>query len=412
MFGLEYSDAAFALAQQGELRVTHVPTGSPAAELASWLTTAVPEEASRQLWVAVGPELDAAAMGEVLRALRSTEFQVQGFVDRSAVLAGWQQLPGHHISIAQSRQQTLISVAFHDGTAVELQRTVKLPGGAQRLHDAWLQLAAQTLVQQTRFDPLHDLRHEAALRAALPALVAAAARDGQAQYSMDAAGRELTLALTRDQLEAACAPALRSLAASLQTLAAGMPEATLLVSESLAQMPGMDAVLDSAHLPRILVASPGSAACAASALDASAPLTSGAVQYLTRVPLPHTQPPPPPLSAWQGRDAQPAMMATHVVYRGRAVAIDADGLVLGREVDDAHSLRLPEGVAGLSRRHCTLRRERGRTQIVDHSRYGSFLDGARVNGRAFLAAGSVLRLGTPGIELALVALADSSATER
>jgi pSer/pThr/pTyr-binding forkhead associated (FHA) protein len=106
------------------------------------------------------------------------------------------------------------------------------------------------------------------------------------------------------------------------------------------------------------------------------------------------------------------MMATHVVYRGRAVAIGADGLVLGREVDDAHSLRLPEGVAGLSRRHCTLRRERGRTQIVDHSRYGSFLDGARVNGRAFLAAGSVLRLGTPGIELALVALADASAAER
>ena len=67
-------------------------------------------------------------------------------------------------------------------------------------------------------------------------------------------------------------------------------------------------------------------------------------------------------------------------------------------------LLLPEGVAGLSRRHCTLRRERGRTQVVDHSQYGSFLDGARVRGRAFLVAGSTLRLGTPGVELPLVAL--------
>jgi pSer/pThr/pTyr-binding forkhead associated (FHA) protein len=105
-------------------------------------------------------------------------------------------------------------------------------------------------------------------------------------------------------------------------------------------------------------------------------------------------------------------MATHVVYRGRAVPITSQGLVLGREpAGAARELRLPEGIAGLSRRHCTLRREHGRTQIVDHSSFGSFLDGARVHGRAFLAAGSVLRVGTPGIELALVALDEPPATD-
>jgi pSer/pThr/pTyr-binding forkhead associated (FHA) protein len=90
--------------------------------------------------------------------------------------------------------------------------------------------------------------------------------------------------------------------------------------------------------------------------------------------------------------------------------ITAQGLVLGRDPADANALRLPEGIAGLSRRHCTLRRDHGRTLLVDHSSYGSFVDGARVNGRAFLAAGSVLRLGTPGIELPLVAL-DASGAE-
>src|SRR4051812_36784966 len=109
MVGLEFSDVLFALAQRGELRATHVPAGSPPAELATWLTAVLPEESSRELWVTVGPELDAAAMGEVLRALRSAGCNVQGFVDRSAVLGGWQQLPGHLISITQSRQQTMIS---------------------------------------------------------------------------------------------------------------------------------------------------------------------------------------------------------------------------------------------------------------------------------------------------------------
>ncbi len=408
MSGVDYSDVFFALAQQGELRATQVPgAGSPAEELARWLST-VPEVA-RAPWIAVGPEVDVTAMGELLRALRAAGHPVQGFVDRSAVLAGWRQITGHHISLAQSRQQAVISVAFHDGAAVELQRTVKLAGGIQRLHDAWLQLAAQTLVQQTRFDPLHDLRHEAALRAALPELVAAAMRDGQVQHPIDATGRELTLTLTRDQLEAACAPILRPLTAALQTLAAGLPEARLLVAESMAQLPGMDAVLDAAHLSRVSIVPAGSAACAASVLPDSAPLGAGAVQYLTRVPLPPSQE-ATPLPSREGRNAQPALMATHVVYRGRALPITAQGLVLGRDPVDAHALRLPEGIAGLSRRHCTLRRDRGRTLLIDHSSHGSFVDGARVKGRAFLAAGSVLRLGTPGIELALVAL-DASGTE-
>src|SRR5690349_25032467 len=130
MSGVEYSDILFAMAQQGELRATQLPgAGAPAEELARWLPML--QEPLRAPWIAVGPELDVPAMGELLRALRAAGHEVQGFVDRSAVLAGWRQITGHHISIAQSRQQTVISVTFHDGTAVELQRTVKLPGGIQ-----------------------------------------------------------------------------------------------------------------------------------------------------------------------------------------------------------------------------------------------------------------------------------------
>jgi pSer/pThr/pTyr-binding forkhead associated (FHA) protein len=101
-------------------------------------------------------------------------------------------------------------------------------------------------------------------------------------------------------------------------------------------------------------------------------------------------------------------MATHVIHRGRALPIGADALVIGRDPAAAQELRLPEGIAGLSRRHCTLRRERGRSVLIDHSSHGSYLDGVRVRGRAFLSAGSVLRLGTPGVELHLVALADAA----
>jgi hypothetical protein len=344
---------------------------------------------------------------ELLRALRAAQFSVQGFVDRVAVVAGWQKLAGYSIAAHLEAHQLLISVVHNDGNAVELQRTVRLPGGSTRLHDAWARLAAQTLVQQTRFDPLHDHRHENALRIALPALVDAAMRDGQGEYGFDVEGRELRLVLSRDQLAEAAQPVLQPAVMALQTLSAGLPDDSLLIGASLTAVPGAGSLLEAARVARAFRLPVGSAACAASLLPAAPALASGAVQYLTRVPWPAGAADPealPPLQSQSGSH----IMATHVIYRGRALPIGADALVIGREPAAALELRLPEGIAGLSRRHCTLRRERGRSMMIDHSSHGSYLDGVRVRGRAFLAAGSVLRLGTPGVELHLVALAEAA----
>ena len=355
-------------------------------------------------WVAVGLDQDAASMGTLLRELRGAGHVVQGFADRAVALAGAHRLSGAHVLVDLASTQILLAVVFNDGATVELQRAVRLAGGEQRLTDAWLALAARTLVQQTRFDPLHDLRCEQALRAALPALAAEAERNGQAEYTVESAGRRLPLTLARDQLAAAAAPHLEPVGAALQALVAGLPECGLLVDARFASLPGVAALLEAAHVAQVRAVPAGSAACAVSLLPAAAPLQSGGVQYLTRMPLPAAaQITPLPRIRGAGDDLRP--MATHVVYRGRAIRIDGAGLVLGRDPGHgAGALLLPEGVAGLSRRHCTLRRERGRTQIVDHSQYGSFLDGARVRGRAFLVAGSTLRLGTPGVELPLVSL--------
>lgn len=407
MFGIEIGETV-ALARQGELLATRAPDVadarvSPASWLAQWLKEAWPAGDSRELWVATGPGLDAAGMGELLRVLRAADFSVQGFVDHVAVVAGWQRLRGQSIAAQLEAQQLLISVVSNDGHATELQRTVRLPGGSARLQDAWLRLAAQTLVQQTRFDPLHDRHHEAELRAALPALTQAASRDGQGQYSFDVGGQSLNLVLSRDQLAEAAKSVLQPAALALQTLSAGLPDATLLVGDSLVMAPGADAMLDAAHVAHALRIPAGSAARAASLLSPAPALASGAVQYLTRVPWPAAAAEEQSLPSLQTRESG-GPMATHLIYRGRAVPIGAEALVIGRDPGAPQELRLPEGIAGLSRRHCTLRRDRGRALLIDHSSHGSFVDGMRVRGRAFLTAGSVLRVGTPGVELHLVAL--------
>jgi len=59
---------------------------------------------------------------------------------------------------------------------------------------------------------------------------------------------------------------------------------------------------------------------------------------------------------------------------------------------------------GVSRHHCTLRTSNGDVAVEDHAGGDTFVNGERVGDRAPLRAGDRLRLGSPGLELLLVAV--------
>jgi hypothetical protein len=354
-------------------------------------------------WFALAPPQDLAMLGNLLATLRSAGHAVRGFVDRAALFAAWFETPTPLVVLELSAQRICISVASRDAEHASLRRQVSLPGGEHALLAAWLDLARATLVQQTRFDPLHDQRNEAGLRAELPRLAAGAALTGQAELMVNAAHGALHLTLTRDQFAAAAAPVLQPLGAALQSLSAANGAGALLVPAAALEIPGMDIELAGAHFSRLLRIDAQSTARPLGQLPVAAAAPTGAVPYLTQLPLLTERAPLDALAPVELRGQLPQVMATHVVYRGRALALSPAGLVLGRDAGEC-ALQLPDGVAGLSRRHCTLRREDGRSQVIDHSGHGSWIDGARVHGRALLPAGSTLRLGEPGIELQLVAL--------
>ena len=57
---------------------------------------------------------------------------------------------------------------------------------------------------------------------------------------------------------------------------------------------------------------------------------------------------------------------------------------------------------GVSRRPCSLVRRNGQCVVQDYSRYGTFLNGHKIDGSAVLQVGDLLRIGTPGHELRLI----------
>jgi hypothetical protein len=414
MRGLDCNDRLPALARDGDLlEPAPAPAyargrgNEPALEpiVSALRAAALPEGAS--LWISVPSRMAPDSMGDLLRQLRAMGVSVQGFVDAAVVTAAWLQKPAPVVVLDIGLHGAVFSVVTRDGDTCRLRRSASLPTGTEDLLQQWVGLAGQSMVRQTRFDPLHDQRHEAQVRAALPAMLRAAENDGAATLSLQAEGRDLTVSLSRDQFVAAAAGALQPFTETLQALCAALGDCHVMVPEALVEWPGLAEALGAAGSRPVWAVAEGCAARAASLLPATGGEAGGAVQYLTQL-APMGMPAPEECSRLLATRGGVATAATHLVFRGRAIPIGARGIVLGRDPGEgAGHIVLPEGIAGVSRRHCTLHRAGDETVLVDHSRYGTFVDGQRVNGRTLLSAGSNLRLGTPGIELPLVAIGEA-----
>jgi pSer/pThr/pTyr-binding forkhead associated (FHA) protein len=171
------------------------------------------------------------------------------------------------------------------------------------------------------------------------------------------------------------------------------------VSEALAQFAGCELV----SLPA------GFAAAATSLLDLTPRAAAEPVRLLRRLPSGAV----PALAALAVNETagEPAGAAaptpSHVLFAGRTFALGSQPLVVGRAPGAAHAITLAEGLAGVSRRHCTFLRDGAELLLLDHSRFGSFVNGERVAERARVRAGDEVRVGDPGVTLALIAVGEA-----
>jgi pSer/pThr/pTyr-binding forkhead associated (FHA) protein len=96
--------------------------------------------------------------------------------------------------------------------------------------------------------------------------------------------------------------------------------------------------------------------------------------------------------------------ATHLLAGDRAWRLGTEPLTIGTGVTvGEHGVLLEAGLRGVSRHHCTVRTENGALMLFDHSRFGTLLNGHRVDTAAVLKAGDVISLGTPPVELRRIA---------
>jgi hypothetical protein len=376
-----------------------------AAELVRRLAAQAPTPEER-VWMAVPARASAQGLSAMLAIARNLSLPVDGFVNSAVASAAALGLERSAIVLEVGMHHAAATYIDRDGAQVRRRRTVMSERcGLMSFYQGWLELVSTTMVKQTRFDPLHDAATEQQLFDSLAGWAREAAAQGSANAVLTKGAERFEVALTRDQFAQAGQSLHRELVRLLHELRPAGAPVTLVVPAVIGQLPGLHDELEQFVDCELVSLPDGFAALATSRLDLPERTGDDPVRLLRRLPVSEepgaaTDVGRDTLNSRHGRDGSPS----HLLLNGQVYALGVESIVIGRLPAGSRTIALPDGLAGVSRRHCTLAPEGDELVLLDHSSFGTFVNGERVAERVRVRAGDRLRLGDPGVELALIAV--------
>lgn len=355
--------------------------------------------------VAVPADLDAPALASLRGALSAAGVEVRDFCDAATLTAAAVMDRDHYVVLEAGWRSATATRVTGGAERVFEESFVSERANLLDVYDLWLTAIAASLVKNTRFDPLLNLATEQRLFADLPALAARAAVEGKVEAVVESEGARFAVDVEAPLFVDAAQAFYRELARLTRSARiAGEGTALVLPAES-RRWPGFLPRLLELEQDGLVIAPAGIAASAASlqAVDASqAPRLRRRAARLGEHPLSAEV----EYVASATTSAARSLPVTHILYGGDSMRFPEGGLTIGTEEDsNSPHITLPRAAAGVSRRHCSLRREDDRTVLIDHSRYGTWVNGARVRERASVRPGDRVRVGTPGVEFTLISAA-------
>jgi hypothetical protein len=162
---------------------------------------------------------------------------------------------------------------------------------------------------------------------------------------------------------------------------------------------------------KIIELSPGSGAQGLFRFEnqLSAQQPAGSAPFLTTRPLPTGG---PISSTVPHQDAETPQRPTHILYGDCAYPITEKPLIIGLEkAADGFGIQIQGQIAGVSRKHCSVQLRGDEVVLKDYSSYGTFVNNEPVQMKIILSLGQIIRVGTPGETLKLIACMDRPANE-
>jgi hypothetical protein len=340
-------------------------------------------------------------LGLLLGAGGAAGLRIEATIDLAVAAAISLPTEGRVLAIDVELDRCVVTELHIASGRVERRRVAIVPeAGLRPLLDAWTRGFAERMVTATRFDPMFNARSEQSLFDQMPGWLerlTGGETISEAAITQDA--DSYAIEFTPAQAAADAAAAFGVMVAALHRFRHAGQRGAILVGSRAARLPGLLAALAEFADCDVWVAPPGTAAI--NVLAGAAELAEHAETPTLRVAMTHR-----PRVGWRAeramQDTSAGEPATHLIYAGRAMALDGEPLRIGKACSEDRCIQLPEAAAAVSRSHCSVWVEAGAAFVLDHSRFGTYLNDERIDGRAILRAGDRLGLGDPRISLDLV----------
>jgi hypothetical protein len=289
---------------------------------------------------------------------------------------------------------------------VQAERNEVIDGcGVYAMFDAWLTTVAEAFVRQSRFDPLHTAETEQQLLNRLGGWLAEAGRQDVVGLELESGGIAHRAEIEVLSLIGAVAPWYQQIANRLRALFSAHETPAIQLTDRVARLPGLAEMLKARVGGEVFVLEAGATARGALARCRRQVKEDASVSLLRQLPWDQAA-----MQVTSDKlESAKAGVPTHLLFDNIAYRIDGMQLELGSQGggDGARRITLRDDMPGVSRRHCSVSSSDGQCVVEDYSRYGTFLNGHRINGSTVLQVGDTLRIGTPGYEFQLITTDES-----
>lgn len=347
---------------------------------------------------AVPPYMQKENLALLLGICDELGVPVAAMVDAAVAATRRQYRNAEPVHVDVSLHSAMLTRIQQSGQAQVERSAIVDDGGLFALYDAWIRLIAEAFVQQSRFDPLHTAETEQMLLNRMPGWLAASSSGGNVTLTIDYQGIGHDAEIEALEFVAAAAPIYQRIVSQLRALCRADETLAIQLTDRAASLPGLADMLKARVGGEVFLLE--SAATARGLLARTGETRHGEqVSLIRQLPWDQT-------ALTVDADVQTDIGSpTHILFENMAYAIDEAPLNLGSHATDGERwIDLQQSMPGVSRKHCSLQFDNGQCVVRDYSRYGTFLNGHRLDASAVLQVGDLLRVGTPGYELRLIAV--------
>lgn len=357
-----------------------------------------------ELVVAVPPYMTSQSLGLFLGICGELNIPVAALVD-GAVAATRREYSGAvPVHIDMGLHSASVSRLAQPDFVQSEQTEILESCGVFALYDIWINTVAEAFVQQSRFDPLHTAETEQMVLNQLGGWLAESTRKDVVPLELHHRGADYTAELESLTLIAAAGPIYETIASKLRALYRAEDVPAIQVSDRIGRLPGLVDMLKARVGGEVYVLEPGATARGAISRLRDRSRSDSGVSLIRQLPWDQSAVAIAEIATERSDRGVP----THLLHGHTAYAIGNSALVLGSQREGTgRTISLPADMPGVSRQHCSLTSQNGQCILQDHSRYGTFLNGHRINGSSVLQVGDVLRVGAPGYEFQMITTDES-----